>query len=118
MDETFVGGKAKNRAHRKPALKKAVVAFVEREGHVRSFPVANVNAKQTRGLIVTDFHRSSHLMTDESMVYTRVGDEFAGRSVVNHSGRAYVTGGGYKHATRPKTSSPFSSAESSVPVTT
>jgi len=40
-DETYVGGKAKNRAFRKPAPKKAVVALVEREGHVRSFHVAN-----------------------------------------------------------------------------
>ena len=29
-DETYVGGKAKNRAYRKPASKKAVVALVER----------------------------------------------------------------------------------------
>ena len=43
-DETYVGGKARNRAHARPAPKKAVVALVEREGHVRSFHVANVNA--------------------------------------------------------------------------
>ena len=44
-DETYVGGKASNRATRAPAAKKAVVALVEREGNVRSFHVANVNAK-------------------------------------------------------------------------
>src|SRR4051812_27103872 len=44
VDETYVGGKAKNRAHRKPAPKKAVVALVERDGHARSFHVANVTA--------------------------------------------------------------------------
>lgn len=31
-DETFVGGKARNRAYRKPAPKKAVVALIERGG--------------------------------------------------------------------------------------
>ena len=36
-DETYVGGKARNRAFRKPADKKPVVALVEREGNVRSF---------------------------------------------------------------------------------
>ncbi len=97
-DETYVGGKAKNRATRKPAAKKAVMALVEREGHVRSFHVANVNAKGLRGLIVTNVDRASHLMTDESMVYTSVGREFAGHSVVNHSAREYVTTGGFKHS--------------------
>ncbi|MFC7499041.1 IS1595 family transposase [Enterovirga sp. GCM10030262] len=97
-DETYVGGKAKNRSTRRPAPKKAVVALVEREGHVRSFHVANVTAKQLRPLIVTNVDRASHLCTDESMVYTRVGREFAGHSVVNHSAREYVTTGGFKHS--------------------
>src|SRR5215204_1366687 len=33
-DESYVGGKAKNRAHREPAKKKAVVSLVERDGEV------------------------------------------------------------------------------------
>lgn len=98
VDETYVGGKARNRAFRAPAKKKAVVALVQRDGHVRSFHVANVNAKHLRGLIVTNVDRSSHLMTDEAMVYTRVGREFAGHSVVNHSAREYVRLGGFKHS--------------------
>jgi transposase-like protein len=57
-DETYVGGKAKNRAFRRPAEKKAVVALVEREGHVRSFHVANVTAKDLRPLIVTCIDRA------------------------------------------------------------
>ena len=97
-DETYVGGKARNRAFRQPAPKKAVVALVERDGHVRSFHVANVTAKDVRGLIVTNVDRASHLMTDESMVYTRVGREFAGHSTVNHSASEYVTTGGFKHS--------------------
>ena len=97
-DETFVGGKAKNRAHRKPRAKQPVVALVDREGHVRSFHVAKVNAKDLRNLIVTNVHRDSHLMTDEAHVYTKVGREFAGHSVVNHSAKQYVTTGGFKHS--------------------
>jgi len=97
-DETYVGGKAKNRATRKPAPKKAVVALVERDGHARSFHVANVNAKTLRPLIVTNVSRDSHLMTDESGVYTRVGSEFNGHSTVNHSAGEYVTTGGFKHS--------------------
>jgi transposase-like protein len=97
-DETYVGGKARNRAFRQPAPKKAVVALVERDGNVRSFHVANVTGKQLRGLIVTNVDRASHLMTDEAPVYTSVGREFAGHSVVNHSAKEYVTTGGFKHS--------------------
>jgi transposase-like protein len=97
-DETYVGGKAKNRATRKPAPKKAVVALVERDGKAKSFHVANVNAKGIRALVVTNIDRASHLMTDESPVYTRMGREFNGHSTVNHSAGEYVTTGGFKHS--------------------
>lgn len=97
-DETYVGGKAKNRAYRKPAAKKAVVALVERDGKARSFHVANVNAKHLRSLIVTNVDRSAHLMTDEAPVYTAVGREYNGHSVVNHSAKQYVTCGPFKHS--------------------
>ena len=97
-DETYVGGKAKNRAHRKPAPKKTVVALVEREGHVRSFHVANVNAKNVRAFIVTNVDRTAHLMTDESPIYTRLGKEFGAHYSVNHSAKEFVTYGGFKHS--------------------
>ena len=97
-DETYVGGKARNRATRKPAPKKAVVALVERDGRARSFHVANVNAKDVRALVVTNIDRASHLMTDESPIYTRMGREFNGHSTVNHSMSEYVTHGGFKHS--------------------
>ena len=97
-DETYVGGKARNRATRAPAPKKAVVALVERDGRARSFHVANVNAKTIRPLLVTNVDRASHLMTDESHVYTTVGREFNGHSSVNHSASEYVTTGGFKHS--------------------
>ena len=108
-DETYVGGKAKNRATRKPAPKKAVVALVERDGRARSFHVANVNAKDVRGLIVTNVDRASALMTDESPVYPD-GQEFTGHSSVNHSAKEYVTTAGSSTPTPPKTSSRSSSA--------
>ena len=78
--------------------KKAVVALVERDGQVRSFHVANVNAKTLRPLLVTNIDRASTLMTDESPVYTRVGREFGYHGTVNHSASEYVTTGGWKHS--------------------
>lgn len=91
VDETYVRGKAKNRATRKPAPKKAVVALVDRGGHARSFHVANVTAKEVRPLIVSHIDRASFLMTDESPIYTRMGAEFAAHATVNHSAGEYVS---------------------------
>jgi transposase-like protein len=47
-DETYIGGKARNRAYKAPAPKKAVVALVERNGRVRSHHVPEVNAANLR----------------------------------------------------------------------
>src|SRR5437016_3043222 len=61
VDETFIGGKSKNRAFRDTAPKKVIVSLVERGGHARSFHVANIKARDLRSLIVTNVDRSSHL---------------------------------------------------------
>ena len=52
-DETFVGGKAKNKAFGPPPKKEAVFALVERDGMVRSYHVPAVNAKTLRPILVT-----------------------------------------------------------------
>lgn len=96
-DETYVGGKAKNKAFGPPPKKAAVVALVEREGNVRSFHVANVDAKTLRPAIVKVASRKSYLMTDESKVYPKIGREFAGHGTVNHSADEYVRHGGFMH---------------------
>ncbi|MGF1610713.1 MAG: IS1595 family transposase [Kiloniellales bacterium] len=91
-DETYVGGKAKNRAFKEPPKKEAVMALVERGGKVRSAHVPTVTAKNVRLEIVTQADRASYLMTDESAVYTKLGEEFAGHGTVNHSIDEYVRG--------------------------
>lgn len=97
VDETYVGGKSKNRAFKEPPKKHAVVALVERDGKVRSMHIANVNAKTLRPILVTHVSRRSMLMTDESPVYTKVGREFANHGTVNHSADEYVKLGGFMH---------------------
>ena len=92
-DETYVGGKAKNRAFGPPPKKETVFALVEREGKVHSFHVPAVNAKTLRPILVTHADRDSYLMTDESGAYVRVGREFSGHGTVNHSINEYVRGG-------------------------
>ena len=97
-DETYVGGKAKNRAYaKKPPVKQAVVSLVERGGEVRSRHVPNVTATTLRPILVTLASRKSTLITDESNVYPAVGAEFANHESVNHSANEYVRLGGFVH---------------------
>jgi hypothetical protein len=88
-DETYVGGKAKNRKGRVPS-KETVFSLVERGGKVRSRHVADVSAKTLRTAIGTQVDRASYLMTDEAPVYTKIGEEFSGHGTVNHSAEEYV----------------------------
>ena len=91
-DETFVGGKARNRKFRKPAPKKVVVSLVERDGKARSFHFANVHGNTIRALVVTNVDRSSTLMTDAAHHYAPIGREFASHGSVLHTGGEYVRG--------------------------
>jgi transposase-like protein len=96
-DESYIGGKAKNKAYGPPPKKMAVFSLVERDGSVRSRHVADVTAKTLRDAIVRNADRKSYLMTDEAPVYTGVGREFSGHGTVNHSADEYVKTGGFHH---------------------
>ncbi|RGP41673.1 hypothetical protein BPTFM16_01980 [Altererythrobacter insulae] len=98
-DETYIGGKVSNkhmvkRTKRGPRLdeKQPVVSLVERDGKVKSFHVANVNANTLRHALVTNVDRYSYLMTDEHSGYKTVGKEFGKHGVVVHSRGEYARG--------------------------
>ncbi|MDX2264339.1 MAG: IS1595 family transposase [Hyphomicrobiales bacterium] len=100
VDETYVGGKAKNAKRGKPEpQKQAVVSLVEREGRVRSFHVPAVTASNLRPILTAHINAKSVLMTDESTVYRAKGIRkgFANHLSVNHSQDEYVRLGGYVH---------------------
>jgi transposase-like protein len=78
-DETFVGGRAKNRAYNEPPAKEAVMALVECEGTVRSFHLrtANVTPDTVKPIIAEVLSTDSHFRTDESGIYWKIGEGFA-----------------------------------------
>ena len=88
-DETFVGGKARNRKNVIPP-KTPVLSLVERDGRVRSFHVPDVTAKSLKPIIVSHINKATYLMTDDAPVYTAIGRDFGGHGTVNHSAEEYV----------------------------
>jgi len=91
-DETFTGGKAKNRAYKPPPPKEPVFALVERSGKVHSFHVPDVTAATLKPIIADAIAKDSHFRTDESGVYWKIGEEFASHTTVIDSIGEYVRG--------------------------
>jgi hypothetical protein len=75
IDETYVGGKEKNKhASKRKHLgtggvgKEAVFSLVERGGKVRSHHVPEVTAKTLRPILQAQVHGKTAVMTDEGTV--------------------------------------------------
>lgn len=92
VDETFVGGKAKNHVWKAIPKKQVIVALVERDGRARSFHVANIHGGLIKPLVYTNIDRASSLMTDKAVFYVGPGREFAKHGSVDHARREYARG--------------------------
>lgn len=104
-DETYFGKKAnqeapasrKGRPYLKggtgPAGKRAIVSLVERNGEVRSFHVKQANKENVSNIVRDNIIQESVLNTDESRLYTEVGQEFRDHHTTKHSAGEYVRGG-------------------------
>lgn len=98
-DETYIGGKEKNKhvGKRDPkkiggAGKQIAFALVERGGRVRSFHVSKVNAKTLRPILTAQISRETSLMTDDAGQYRHMHKDFDRHEVVNHGIDEYVRG--------------------------
>jgi transposase-like protein len=92
VDETYVGRKAGTKAFLPVSEKQPVVALVERNGEVRSFHMPAIRANTLRSAMARNISLESHLMTDESQMYTFIGHNFASHGTVVHSKKEYVRG--------------------------
>lgn len=96
VDETYVGGKPRYKGQSKRGRgtnKKPVLALVERNGHVRTKPIADVTAKTLKNIIRQNVATTSRILTDENSAYTGIGSEFeGGHQTVCHSRKEYARG--------------------------
>ena len=101
-DETYIGGKEKNKhvGKRKRVNiggmgKEIVFALIEREGAVRSQVVSSISAKTLRPIMLEQINEATALMTDDAGQYRHMKKDFPRHEVVNHSILEYVRGSAY-----------------------
>src|SRR5438105_403892 len=101
VDETYVGGKAKNMhaSVRKEKIqgrgtvgKAPVVTLVEREGRVKTIYMESVTGENLKAAMKDCIVPTAQIMTDESPSYSFAQSEFAGHESVNHKAGEYVRG--------------------------
>lgn len=92
VDETYIGRK-KGRDVPKGGWghKMTVLGLVDRStGKSRFFHVDG--GKEIQGIVLDNLSREARLMTDEHVMYRRIGREFAEHSAVHHYNKEYVRG--------------------------
>lgn len=100
VDETFVGGKNKNRHKSKKVKgcqgrsfkdKTPVAGLLQRDGEVRAFVVKNTNSESLQPIIFNHVESGSELMTDEWYAYGDMNKYYT-HSVIDHGRGQYAVG--------------------------
>jgi transposase-like protein len=98
IDETFIGGKAKNKhASKKRDVKPGghdktpVMGMIEREGNIIAKVVSDTTSVSLVPLIRKNVSQGSVIMTDENGAYSVLKRKYDHRTV-NHSAKEYVNG--------------------------
>ena len=101
VDETYVGGKARNmhRSVREQRIqgrgavgKMPVVTLVERDGRVKSQYMESVTGENLKRAMIECIEEKACIMTDESPSYFGVNQHFIEHNTVNHKKGEYVRG--------------------------
>ena len=98
VDETYYGNTSKRAKNYKKGHrhKSGVIALVEPStGKVRAFAVKGATVDKICNIVFTNIRRKATLVTDESRLYTFVGEHFADHQTVLHYGNEYVNKDGY-----------------------
>ena len=93
VDETYVGGKAKNKGRGYTGNKTIVAGAIQRNGHVRLERVPNVKRKTLHDFIArTVKDEAEAIYTDELKSYLGIADHNTRHETVNHSEEEWVVG--------------------------
>jgi transposase-like protein len=71
-------------------VKQPIVALVQRDGQVRSGPVARVDGATIMAALKENVAPTATIVSDEASIYSKVGKEFARHEFVTHRDRQYV----------------------------
>lgn len=102
-DETYVGGKPRNKQKGKgpqkgwlQTRKTPVVSLVQRGGNIRSFVTADVTSNNLARILRENITADTHLMTDSSVVYRShvIQSPVAKHDMTNHRAGEYAKPGG------------------------
>lgn len=97
VDETFLL-RDPDREHKSGGAshKMKVLSLLDREtGRTRSMVLQNLRKEEIAPIVMANLAREARLMTDESLLYRKIGREFAEHSVVRHNFGEYVRGDVY-----------------------
>ncbi|HVW13113.1 MAG TPA: IS1595 family transposase [Mucilaginibacter sp.] len=101
IDETFVGGKNKNRHAKRKAPKSqgrshvdktAVVGLLQRDGNVKTFVVENTNADTLQGIMLANVKPEAKVVTDAYRSYNGL-DKTYNHVAIKHTEGNYITVG-------------------------